>query len=143
MFKLGDFNLAKDTSNVESAKWSKCGTFNYMAPELVSNQEYNEKCDLWSLLCVLLEINLGPRMFNPLVITTEELKAKAEFSETELGIIDKLHKINPAERITANELYLYLSENPYNSPNLQLSTRTLTRIRSASFDIDRQDLKNI
>jgi serine/threonine protein kinase len=143
MFKLGDFNLAKDTSNVDSAKWSKCGTFNYMAPELVSNQEYNEKCDLWSLLCVLLEINLGPKMFNPLVITTEELKAKAEFSETELGIIDKLHKINPAERITANELYLYLSENPYNSPNLQLSTRTLTRIRSASFDIDRQDLKNI
>ena len=95
------------------------------------------------MLCVLLEINLGSRMFNPLVITTEELKAKAEFAETELVIIDKLHKINPVERVTADELHFYLSENPYNSPNLQLSTRTLTRVRSASFDVDRQDLKNI
>jgi serine/threonine protein kinase len=121
----------------------KISTFNYMAPELISNQEYNEKCDIWSLLCVLLEINLGSKTFNPLVITTEELKTKAEFNKTELDIIDKLHKINPVERITANELHSYLSENPYNSPKLQLSTRTLTRIRSASFDIDRQDLKNI
>jgi hypothetical protein len=92
---------------------------------------------------VLLEINIGSRMFNPLVITTEELKAKAEFAETELGIIDKLHKVNPIERVTSSELHSYLSENPYNSPNLQLSIRTLTRVRSASFDIDRQDLKNI
>jgi len=36
-----------------------------------------------------------------------------------------------------------LSENPYNSPNLQLSIRTLTRVRSASFDVETQDLKNI
>jgi len=141
VFKLGDFNLARDNSNeVGSAKWSKCGTFNYMAPELISNEIYNEKCDIWSLLCVLLEINIGLSMFNPVAISTEELKSKADFSQTELGIIDKIHKVNPVERATSIELKEYLGERPYSPPVLDMSTSSLTRVRSASFDIDRQDI---
>ncbi len=133
VFKLGDFNLAKDfNEDLGSKTWSKCGTLNYMAPELLSNKTYDEKCDLWSFLCVLLEINLTQPMFNPIVMSTRELKNKADFSETELHIITLLHKITPTERATAHEINKFILDRPI-SPILDPPS-SIIRKRSASLD---------
>lgn len=133
MFKLGDFNLAKDFSEDSSSKtWSRCGTMNYMAPELLSNKVYDERCDLWSFLCVILEINLDKQpMFNPITLPTEELKKKAEFSEVELTILTMLHKIIPEERATAKDVNNYILSRPLSPP---IPSGGLRRIRSASLD---------
>ena len=136
VFKLGDFNLAKDFSeNSPSNTWSRCGTMNYMAPELLSSKVYDEKCDLWSFLCVILEINLDKQpMFNPITVTTDELKSKAGFSPVELHIISLLHKILPEERATARDVNNYMLSQPL-SPLPNLDRRSLRRERSASLDI--------
>lgn len=34
----------------------KAGTSYYMAPEILDNRQYNQKADIWSLGCVLLEL---------------------------------------------------------------------------------------
>lgn len=45
--KLIDFGFAADFS--KSGLKGACGTLNYVAPELLENKEYDEKCDMWSI----------------------------------------------------------------------------------------------
>lgn len=55
-FKLGDFGLAKVLGdNAEFAR-TNVGTPYYMAPEQVNEVPYNEKCDIWSLGCMVYEL---------------------------------------------------------------------------------------
>jgi NIMA (never in mitosis gene a)-related kinase len=35
---------------------TKIGTPNIMAPEMISNQKYNQKSDIWSLGCVIYKM---------------------------------------------------------------------------------------
>ena len=44
--KLSDFGVAKFMNNMEN---SCVGTPLYMAPEVKNDENYNEKCDIWSL----------------------------------------------------------------------------------------------
>lgn len=46
---LGDFGLAKSVANSLAMANTVCGTFNYMPPELINQEAYNFKCDVWSL----------------------------------------------------------------------------------------------
>jgi len=55
--KIGDFGLSK---TLESKKYietkSKRGTSCYMAPEILLNEPYNTRSDLWALGCILYEL---------------------------------------------------------------------------------------
>eukprot|EP00736_Rhodelphis_marinus_P001335 Rmarinus@m.3287 len=53
--KIGDFGLARMVSPNDLIR-SNCGTPLYMAPEIWMNLPYDEKCDIWSLGCVLYEL---------------------------------------------------------------------------------------
>ena len=39
------------------------GTPSYMSPEVLQNQSYNEKADIWALGCILYEMIAGRRAF--------------------------------------------------------------------------------
>ncbi|CAG5123695.1 unnamed protein product [Candidula unifasciata] len=54
--KLGDFGLARVLHHESSFAKTYVGTPYYMSPELVNNQSYNEKSDIWSLGCMLYEL---------------------------------------------------------------------------------------
>ncbi|RUS74057.1 hypothetical protein EGW08_018184 [Elysia chlorotica] len=54
--KLGDFGLARVLQHEHSLAQTYVGTPYYMSPELVNNQSYNEKSDIWSLGCMLYEL---------------------------------------------------------------------------------------
>ncbi|BFZ12115.1 hypothetical protein BsWGS_15153 [Bradybaena similaris] len=54
--KLGDFGLARVLHHDSSFAKTYVGTPYYMSPELVNNQSYNEKSDIWSLGCMLYEL---------------------------------------------------------------------------------------
>jgi NIMA (never in mitosis gene a)-related kinase len=55
--KLGDFGLARIINNPETdfAK-TYAGTPYYMSPELINEQAYNNKSDIWSLGCLIYEL---------------------------------------------------------------------------------------
>ena len=55
--KLGDFGFAKSMNGAENEyAHTYVGTLFYMSPEQINECEYNEKCDIWSLGCVLYEL---------------------------------------------------------------------------------------
>ena len=56
-FKLGDFGLARVLSGAENQfAQTNVGTPYYMSPEQVNEVPYNEKCDIWSLGCLIYEL---------------------------------------------------------------------------------------
>lgn len=67
--KLTDFGLAKQVTQSVSVMNSFVGTLAYSCPELVQNQKYSEKADVWSLGCILYELVMMKTPFysnNPL-----------------------------------------------------------------------------
>jgi len=60
--KLGDFGISRVLGPSEYAD-SFIGTPYYMSPEVVENQKYNAKSDMWALGCVLYELASFQRPF--------------------------------------------------------------------------------
>lgn len=59
--KIGDFGLAKELSSQSTFATTNVGTPFYMSPEMISEQKYNEKSDIWALGCLLYEMaSLAP-----------------------------------------------------------------------------------
>jgi len=60
-FKLGDFGIARKMENM-TAGFSQKGTYNYMAPEVVSSPNYDSSVDTYSLGLVLYRLLNGNRL---------------------------------------------------------------------------------
>ncbi|EDQ89586.1 uncharacterized protein MONBRDRAFT_25087 [Monosiga brevicollis MX1] len=56
IIKVGDLGIARQLENSEDMASTMIGTPYYMAPELLSQEEYNHKSDIWSLGCCLYEL---------------------------------------------------------------------------------------
>jgi len=54
--KLGDFGLSCVLSKRSRFSHACVGTPLYMSPEQVTGRNYNEKCDIWSLGCLIYEL---------------------------------------------------------------------------------------
>jgi NIMA (never in mitosis gene a)-related kinase 10 len=71
---ITDFGLAKLKESDCSKMLSVVGTMFYSCPEIIKNEPYNEKADIWALGCVLYELCcLEPPFFtsNMLVLATK------------------------------------------------------------------------
>ncbi|CAN0042792.1 unnamed protein product, partial [Choristocarpus tenellus] len=62
--KLGDFGLAKELAGAGHLSDTSVGTPYYMSPELMNEQQYDERTDVWSLGCLLYEAAALTRPFN-------------------------------------------------------------------------------
>ena len=60
-FKLGDFGIARKLENL-SVSLSQKGTYNYMAPEVVTGDIYDSRVDIYSLGIVLYRLMNGNRL---------------------------------------------------------------------------------
>lgn len=60
-FKLGDFGIARKLENL-AASLSQKGTYNYMAPEVVTGDIYDSRVDIYSLGIVLYRLMNGNRL---------------------------------------------------------------------------------
>ena len=58
IFKLVDFGLSKLIGPKEKAN-EPFGTLGYVAPEVIRNQDYGSKCDVWSLGCLIYALVCG------------------------------------------------------------------------------------
>lgn len=60
--KIGDFGLAKIIGE-KSMSNTICGSSNYVAPEIIMMQPYDNKCDIWSLGVVIFAMLSGQLPF--------------------------------------------------------------------------------
>nr|CAB3266652.1 serine/threonine-protein kinase 33-like [Phallusia mammillata] len=114
--KLSDFGLSvvKEFGS-DSMLQSSCGTPVYMAPEVIQNHDYSQQCDMWSI-GVIMYVLLAQEF--PFLAEKEDRlfelikRGEVEFvkpvwnevSQAAKTVIGRLLKVNPANRITANEL---------------------------------------
>eukprot|EP00607_Mallomonas_marina_P009647 CAMPEP_0182419592 /NCGR_PEP_ID=MMETSP1167-20130531/4010_1 /TAXON_ID=2988 /ORGANISM="Mallomonas Sp, Strain CCMP3275" /LENGTH=804 /DNA_ID=CAMNT_0024594589 /DNA_START=427 /DNA_END=2841 /DNA_ORIENTATION=+ len=61
--KLADFGMARALAGASLAT-THCGSPLYMAPEILRNQDYDAKADLWSVGCVVFQMLVGSPPFN-------------------------------------------------------------------------------
>ncbi|XP_043372629.1 serine/threonine-protein kinase 33 isoform X2 [Dermochelys coriacea] len=114
--KVTDFGLAvQKAGGSESMFQSTCGTPTYMAPEVLSAHDYSQQCDVWSIGVIMYMLLCGDP---PFIASSEEnlfeLIKKGELhfnnpiwqtvSEAAKHVLQLLLRVDPAHRITANEL---------------------------------------
>ena len=61
--KLTDFGLSKMVSKPKEKAFTICGTPQYLAPEILSDEGYDSSVDWWSLGCVMYEMLVGKAPF--------------------------------------------------------------------------------
>ncbi|XP_059508025.1 serine/threonine-protein kinase 33 isoform X1 [Stegostoma tigrinum] len=115
--KVTDFGLSVQKGGVGSDKMlqATCGTPLYMAPEVLSAHQYTQQCDTWSIGVIMYTLLSGDP---PFVANSEEKLAEVvnkgelhfddsvlqEISDGAKDVLSRLLKVDPAHRITANEL---------------------------------------
>lgn len=115
--KVTDFGLSVQKGGVGSDKMlqATCGTPMYMAPEVLSAHQYTQQCDTWSIGVIMYTLLSGAP---PFVANSEEKLAELinrgelhldssvlqKISDGAKDVLSRLLKVDPAHRITANEL---------------------------------------
>lgn len=57
--KIGDFGVSKAVLNATKKVSTIAGTYEYMAPEVIQEELYDNKIDIWSLGVILYELVCG------------------------------------------------------------------------------------
>uniref|UniRef100_A0A8B9PZ96 Serine/threonine kinase 33 n=1 Tax=Apteryx owenii TaxID=8824 RepID=A0A8B9PZ96_APTOW len=111
--KVTDFGLAVQKAG-GSVFQSICGTPIYMAPEVISAHDYSQQCDIWSIGVIMYILCGEPPFIASLEEKLFELIRKGDLcfkntvwetvSEAAKQVLRLLLRVDPAHRITANEL---------------------------------------
>jgi len=136
VIKIADFGLSKDTS--EGNLVTSCGTPDYVAPEVLTGEAYDNGVDIWSIGVISYILLCG---FPPFYGDSQKQlfdsisNCKYDFPDPEWTHISKLAKdfiakifvANPEERLTAAEclshewISTYTEAAPSGTPTLQPS----------------------
>ena len=103
IFKIADYGSSKKLINLSSYCFSNKGTLLYMAPEILKQEQYNYKCDLWSIGIIIYRLYFGKSPFT------------GETKEALVNIISKLGNklINKTNNIELDDLIInLLNKNP-------------------------------
>ena len=120
--KLCDFGWAKEVS-VENRS-TFCGTFEYMAPEIVYSEKYDFGVDIWSLGILLYELLMGYSPFKGkdpksimVNIKFHELifDKNKNLSDECKNLIKSLLEVNPQKRIKIRDIFDHPFIKKYNS----------------------------
>jgi serine/threonine protein kinase len=58
-YKIADFGLAKYLQDESQLLKTRVGTPFYMAPQILKNERYTSKCDIWSLGIIFYQLLFG------------------------------------------------------------------------------------
>ncbi|KAJ4896388.1 Protein kinase superfamily protein [Raphanus sativus] len=116
LLKIGDFGFARSLTP-ESMAETFCGSPLYMAPEIIRNQKYDAKADLWSAGAILFQLVTGKppfdgtnhiQLFQNIVRDTELKFPRDGLNEIHPDCVDlcrSLLRRDPIERLTFREFF--------------------------------------
>ena len=104
--KLTDFGLSKILSKEKEKTYTICGTPQYLAPEILAGEGYDDAVDWWSLGCILYKMLIG---VDPFHFSRDESLCAEMFevdvfipdyvSKQAKDLINKLLVTNPKKRL--------------------------------------------
>ena len=130
---LSDYGIATHCKEGETRN-TYCGTDEYLAPEVIRGEPYNEKIDIWAIGILIYEC-VSPSRKTPfnkldflertkdnkdyLIRTDKQLKIKYDydFNPVAKNLIEKILKINPNERLPIDDI---LKHTFFNDVNLEI-----------------------
>jgi serine/threonine protein kinase len=130
---LSDYGIATHCKEGEKRN-TYCGTDEYLAPEVIRGEKYDEKIDIWAIGILIYECAspLGKTPFNKLdflqrtddnkeyiIKNDKDLKIKydKDFDPLAKNLIEKIIKINPSDRLSIEEI---LNHFYFNDINLEV-----------------------
>lgn len=123
--KVGDFGISRILMGTSDMASTFVGTPYYMSPEVLKHEHYDEKCDIWSLGCVLYEIcslkhafegkSLMSVMYK--IVSGESPELSNIYSQALNIVLSKMLARDPTQRLTAKEILCcsILSKSPSTS----------------------------
>ena len=114
IIKLSDYGCSKRLSSLTKNYLNSVnGTLLYMAPEILKGEEYNYKCDLWSIGIIIYKLYFGKFPYfganeNAIIKKIEELgnKKLKETDNKELdNLIRNLLEKDPSKRLTWDQYF--------------------------------------
>lgn len=115
--KLSDFGFSKMMDDSDITK-TKLGTPATMAPEVLNNQDYTKKCDIWSLGVIMFQLlykQLPFRAKNEMEIKNLIFSGKGfkipeghTISETLMDLLKKMLTVDVRKRISWDEYFKHL-----------------------------------
>ena len=126
IIKLGDFGSSIKREENDNLQ---IGTLLYLPPEIIQNEDYDEKCDMWSLGMTLYKIynNFTPygteTDINFEIIQDKIYSDNFIYRFTDIPTLDVLFKkllsINPKERMSHEEFYEYVYSKEFMQPGVK------------------------
>ncbi len=104
--KLTDFGLSKMLNSSKDKAFTVCGTLQYLAPEMFTNQGYDKNVDWWALGCLIYEMLTGKLPFpikRGMSLNNEIYKSKIQYprflDQDARDLISKLLEVDPKKRL--------------------------------------------
>lgn len=108
--KLTDFGLCKEEITYGATTKTFCGTPEYLAPEVLEDNDYGRAVDWWGVGVVMYEMMCGRLPFYSKdhevlfeLILVEEIKFPARLSEVAKALLSGLLQKDPAKRLGGGE----------------------------------------
>ena len=110
--KLGDFGISKGLKSTWEKAKSTVGTPYYLAPEIINNQPYDSKCDIWALGVLLYELMTFKMPFNAVSLPLLSIKINrgvykpppSTYSSEIRDLLKRCLTIDPEKRPSINEI---------------------------------------
>uniref|UniRef100_A0A803TRS3 Ribosomal protein S6 kinase A1 n=1 Tax=Anolis carolinensis TaxID=28377 RepID=A0A803TRS3_ANOCA len=144
--RICDFGFAKQLRADNGLLMTPCYTANFVAPEVLKRQGYDEACDIWSLGILLYTMLAGYTPFaNGPSDTPEEILTRIgggkfslqggnwdTVSEAAKDLVSKMLHIDPHQRLTAKQVlqHLWITQKD-RLPQSQLSHQDVQLVKGA------------
>ena len=130
--KLSDFGWSTDISD-ERQRSTYCGTVEYIAPEILNNEQYGPSIDIWSLGILLFELlhsyspfvvkDLDSNKIKKNIIKKDYLRFRQGISKECKDLIYKLLEKDCTKRISIKDIYQHpFIQKFINQINKEIST---------------------